>query len=256
MGSKPEINNEAINLLRECATLIGVPLETSALATLSSYAGRLIEANKTMNLTAIDDPEAIVIKHFLDSLTLVSFLPKETKTLADVGAGAGFPGIPIAIARPDIKVVLIESISKKALFLERLIDDLELPNVAVVCARAEDAGRHPDMREAFDCACARAVAETSVLAEYLLPLTRVGGTVLLQKSAEARTEIDKGAAAITTIGGTLRRIDKVEVSPLEKSFKQAAEQLSGRVVVTIEKTSPTSETYPRRAGTPKKEPVL
>lgn len=246
--------DESLSMLAECAQALGVSLDAKKLELFSTYILRLLQANKTMNLTAINDHSGIVVKHFLDSFTLLKHIPSDTKTLADIGSGAGFPGLPIAIVRPHIKVVLIESISKKALFLERLIDDLGIPNAAVICARAEDAGRHPDMREAFDCACARAVAETSVLAEYLLPLVRVGGTALMQKSAEAHKEIENGRAAIAALGGTLRRTDIVDVSALS-TFPSVQEQLSGRVVVTIEKTSETPDTYPRRAGTPRKTPV-
>ncbi len=237
------------------AAALGVTMSDATIATLRRFAHRLLDANDTMDLTAIVAPREVVIKHFLDSVTILPHLPQDVHTLVDVGTGAGFPGLVLAIVRPDVRVCLVESIAKKALFLERVIDDLELQNVAVVCARAEDAGRHPDMRETFDVAVARAVAETATLAEYLAPLIRVGGACLMQKSDVALPEVRDGATAIEAVGMSLRRIEQVHVAALGEVSPDAAITLANRSLIILEKTAATPDAYPRRVGVPSKRPV-
>lgn len=247
--------DEAFATLAQEADALGVRLKDDTVATLRRFAHRLLDANDSMDLTAITNPREAAVKHFLDSLTVIPRIPSDATTLADVGTGAGFPGLVIAIVRPDLKVALIESIAKKALFLEKVVDELDLPNVAVVCSRAEDTGRHPDMRESFDVVVARAVAETATLAEYLLPLVTVGGFALMQKSDIALPEVRDGATAITAVGATVRRIDSIDTTKLNTISPDAATILNGRSIVVLEKTSPTPDIYPRRIGVPTKRPV-
>jgi 16S rRNA (guanine527-N7)-methyltransferase len=247
--------DEAFAKIADEASAFGVTLKDDTAATLRRFAHRLLDANDTMDLTAITDPREVAVKHFLDSLTIIPRIPADAKTLADVGTGAGFPGLVIAIVRPDLRVALIESIAKKALFLEKIVDELDIPNVAVVCSRAEDTGRHPDMRDSFDVVVARAVAETATLAEYIIPLVSIGGFALMQKSDIALPEVRDGSNAITAVGATVRRIDSIDVSKLAVISPDAATTLTGRSIVVLEKTSPTPDTYPRRVGVPTKRPM-
>lgn len=247
--------DEAFASLAQEAAALGVRLKDDTVATLRRFAHRLLDANDSIDLTAITNPREVAVKHFLDSLSVIPRIPADTQTLADVGTGAGFPGLVIAIVRPDLRVALIESIAKKALFLEKIVDELDLPNVAVVCSRAEDTGRHPDMRDSFDVVVARAVAETATLAEYLIPLVTLGGVALMQKSDIALPEVRDGNNAITAVGATMRKVESVDVSKLREISPDAATILSGRSIVMLEKTSPTPDIYPRRVGVPTKKPV-
>jgi 16S rRNA (guanine527-N7)-methyltransferase len=153
-----------------------------------TYKQELLKWNENINLTAIRTPEEIEQKHFFDSLTLLPFIPENTKTLVDVGSGAGFPGLPIAIVRPDIHVTLIESIGKKTMFLEHIVKILELKNVEVIYARAEEVATHPDYAESFDVGVARAVAKLDKLSGFVLPLLRQNGIFLAQKGMEENLE--------------------------------------------------------------------
>lgn len=219
----------------------------------------LLEWNEKMNLTGITDPAEIETKHFEDSLSALAAFPDKTPlTLIDVGTGAGFPGIPLAIARPDIQITLVESVNKKAQFLEHVIEKLELKNCTVASARAEEVGQHPDYREKYDIAIARAVALLPILAEYLLPLVKVGGIAVAQKMLKemtegdgGRTEIDAALPAIATLGGKLK-----EVIPVGEPHSTPETPASGqRHLIVIEKISPTPAEYPRRPGMPAKTPI-
>jgi 16S rRNA (guanine527-N7)-methyltransferase len=199
----------------------------------------LLEWNKSINLTGITEPSEVVSKHFLDSLTVLEYIPATAKTLIDVGSGAGFPGLPIAITRPDIKVTLLESIAKKVNFLEECIDKLNLENVESMVGRAEDAARLPELREQFDVATARAVAHLSVLAEYTLPFLKIGGVFIAQKKA-GDEEITTAASALQILGGEI-------VS--QKNIDETKQ------IIVIKKVKSTPEEYPRRAGVPLRKPL-
>jgi 16S rRNA (guanine527-N7)-methyltransferase len=203
----------------------------------------MIERNAIANLTAIVDPKEIYIKHFEDSLTILPFLAGRA-TLADVGSGAGFPGVPAAIVLPGLEVTLIESTAKKTDFLADLAEKLGLANVRIFKGRAEDAGRDLKLREKFDVATARAVASVPVLAEYCLPLLKVGGIFLAMKGPNM-DDVDISTAALAKIGGKI-----VEIRTLKLSDG------SGRNLVVVEKTRPTPPEYPRRNGVPSKTPIL
>ena len=232
-------------LLADGARELGVDLNAEQLDRLAHYAELLIDWNARFNLTAIVDPRDIVIKHFLDSLSVLRALPRRTRHLVDVGAGAGLPGLPIKIARPDVTVVLVEATRKKCDFLTAAIKELKVYNVFVVNARAEEAGRDPDHRESYDVAVARAVAELPVLAEYLLPLVKVGGVAIAQKSKGVEAEIERADTAILLLGGLNAEVVPVRVPGLPDE----------RNLIVIEKLAATPGEYPRRVGVPAKKPL-
>ena len=181
--------------LRDQAAAMGVTVTPEAAEKLDVYAVRLVETNRQVNLTAITDPEGILVKHFLDSLSLAPFLTNGTAepiSLVDVGTGAGFPGVPLAIVCPALRLTLLDSLQKRLTFLEALCGELGIP-AALVHARAEEAGRRPDLRERFDIGTARAVAGLPVLCEYLLPLVKPGGRMIAMKGPDGETELKAAA---------------------------------------------------------------
>lgn len=208
------------------------------------YMNLLIEWNKKINLTAIVKPEEIILKHFIDSLTIDSYI-YENQSLADVGTGAGFPGIPIKIYRPELKVVLVDALNKRINFLNEVIEELELGNIETVHSRIEDFGKNSKYRESFDIVTARAVANLSVLSEYLLPLANIGGKCICMKGNEVSEECDNGKKAIDILGGKILNID---------SFKLPDSDISRNIIV-LQKTNKTPSKYPRKAGIPNKEPL-
>lgn len=234
-----------IAFLASGARQLGVELAPAQLQQFSIYAERLIEWNSRFNLTTIVDPREIVIRHFLDSLSAARLIPPGAPRVIDVGAGAGFPGLPIKLACPAVSLTLLEATRKKCDFLRAASGELHLTDVLVVNARAEDAGRDPLYRESYAVAIARAVAEMPVLAEYLLPFVKVGGVAIAQKSKEVENETQHAVAAIKTLGGRLREVAPVVVPELNEQ----------RALVVIDKVAPTPEKYPRRAGMPAKKPL-
>jgi 16S rRNA (guanine527-N7)-methyltransferase len=235
-----------LELLAAGARAFALDLSPAQLDQFARYADLLIEWNLRFNLTAIVDLREIVIKHFLDSLSTIRSIPPGPIKLIDVGAGAGLPGLPIKLARPEISLTLLEATRKKCDFLRAVIADLQLTEARVVNARAEEASRMEEHREQYDIAIARAVAEMPVLIEYLLPLVRVGGLAVTQKSKEAEKETQRAAAAIATLGGRLREVRPAVVPELNEA----------RYLVIIEKIEGTPEKYPRRAGVPGKKPLI
>jgi 16S rRNA (guanine527-N7)-methyltransferase len=196
---------EAIDLLRAAALrCLNLTLTPRQLEAFSWYLDELLLWNARHNLTAVVDPGGIALKHFLDSLTLVPLLGPDTAgRLIDVGTGAGFPGLPLRLACPTLRLTLVEATGKKADFCRHIVDGLGLKGVTVHHARAEDIARQPDQREAYDVAVARAVASLPVLLEYLLPLVRVEGRVLAQKGENARVEVQEATDALDLLGGRL-----------------------------------------------------
>ncbi len=233
------------SLLLNGAHQLDLDLTSVQLDQFSHYAELLIEWNLRFNLTSIVDPREIVIKHFLDSLSAARAIPAGSTRLIDVGAGAGFPGLPIKVALPDVSLVLVEATRKKCAFLQAVINELKLDNTALVNARAEEAGRLEEHREQYEVAIARAVAELPTLIEYLLPFVKIGGVAMAQKSREAEKETQRAAAAIAALGGRLRAVTPVVVPGLSEQ----------RSLVIVEKIDRTPEKYPRRAGVPAKKPL-
>lgn len=235
-------------LAAAAASLLHLGLGQAELAAFQTYADELTEWNSRFNLTAIADAEGVQIKHFLDSLTCLIALraaPAPTLSLVDVGTGAGFPGIPLKIVCPAIRLTLVEATGKKVKFLERLIARLGLSGVTAVKARAEEIGHDPAHRERYDWAVARAVAELPALAEYLLPLARIGGKCLAQKGDGAPGETQTAERALRLLGGRLNQLIPVELPGVAET----------RHLVVIDKVAATPAKYPRRAGMPTKAPL-
>ena len=234
-----------IDLLATGARVFDLDLAPAQLDQFSRYADLLIDWNLRFNLTAIVDLRDIVIKHFLDSLSAARSIPPGPIKLIDVGAGAGLPGIAIKLVRPDVSLTLLEATRKKCDFLQAVVDDLQLTGVSIVNARAEEAGRAVAHREQYDIAIARGVAEMPTLLEYLLPLVKVGGYAVAQKSREVLPDVQHAELALTTLGGRLSDIVAVSVPELKEV----------RYLVVVEKIDRTPEKYPRRAGMPSKKPL-
>ena len=226
-----------------------IELTDSQIEKLFLYGQLLLEWNDKINLTTITEPGEIVTKHFLDSLIFIKWLKQLYKTsdikLADLGTGAGFPGIPIKIILPESKIVLIDSLAKRLRFLQEVIDDLELNNIQTCHARAEDIGRDNKFRETFDVTTVRAVAELPVLLEYASPLLKVGGRLLAAKGQEPEKEVASSKNALQVLGCKVEELDKY-------SLGKGAEH---RALIIIKKTNHTSSKYPRQPGKPKKEPL-
>ena len=234
-----------LQLLATGAHELGVELAADQLDRFARFAALLIDWNGRVNLTTIIEPRDIVIKHFLDSLSVFKALPPKAKSVIDVGAGAGLPGLALKIARPDLTLALVEATRKKCEFLEALIKELNVYHVLVVNARAEDVGRDPAHRAHYDVAVARAVADLPALTEYLLPLIKVGGVAIAQKSRNIAAEVARAETAILLLGGLDAEVIPVTVPGLPNE----------RNLIVIEKLVETPEEYPRRVGVPAKEPL-
>lgn len=237
--------------LKEYAADYGVVLDDVAADKFDRYAQLLVEWNEKMNLTAITEPTEIVLKHFVDSLTAVPFLPKKDEvTLIDVGTGAGFPAIPLAIACPHVRVTLLDSLNKRLLFLQEVCRELGI-DAKTVHARAEDGGKLPVLREQFDVAIARAVAALPVLAEYCLPFCKVGGSFLAMKGPESDVEYSAAKTAVTVLGGR----EQTAHSFLLPATAEADIEQQERRIFVFEKAKPTPAKYPRPTAKIKKEPL-
>jgi len=208
------------------------------------YKNLLLEWNEKINLTAITEEDEIILKHFLDSLTISKYV-KKGKSIVDVGTGAGFPGIPLKIARKDVKVTLVDSLNKRILFLNDVIEKLSLKDIETLHYRAEEFGQNKKYRESFDIATSRAVANLSTLVEYLLPLVKVGGICICMKGSEIKEELESSKKAIEILGGEIQEIE--EFCLPETDIK--------RNIVVVKKISSTPKKYPRKPGTPSKEPI-
>ena len=239
-----------MKILADGAERLGIRLTPDQLSHFEEYYRELIEWNQRMNLTAITDYREVQVRHFLDSLTLAMVIPPPPEGVAvrliDVGTGAGLPGIPLKILYPSIKLTLLESVMKKTRFLRHLVDRLKLEDVEVIAARAEDAAREPSHRERYDYAVARAVAPLCTLAELTLPFCRLGGHVIAPKKGNIAEEMEVASSAIPLLGGELQEVRSIYLPELGEERK----------LVIICKMRPTPTKYPRRAGTPAKQPLL
>ena len=242
--------------LADGAQEMGIPLTNDQLDAFQVYYETLIDWNRRVNLTRITDCEAVQVKHFLDSLSCLPVIQQANADPAwvsgagprtiDVGAGAGFPGVPLKIAEPSQHLTSLETTGKKVEFLRYLVGRLGLAEVSVIKARAEEAGQDLAHREGYDLALARALAGMATLAELTLPLVRVGGLVIAQKGGDLSAEVEAAQQAIVTLGGRVKEIRPVAVPGLE----------GARHLVVLEKVSPTPPNYPRRPGRPAKRPIL
>ncbi len=238
------MNQQCIDRMRRDAAVLGITLDERMCARFSRYADLLVSWNEQVNLTAITDEEGIAVKHFVDSISAVPLLPQDA-AVVDVGTGAGFPGIPFAIVRPDVTVTLLDSLDKRVRFLSAVADELALPNIRTQHGRAEDFGINPVWRDTFDVATARAVAYLPVLLEYCLPFVKPGGFFLAMKGPGARDEADAAENALQVLGGRI-----VEI----RSFLLPDTDME-RNLVLVKKTGRTPKGYPRKSGKPAKAPL-
>ena len=209
-----------------------------------TYYEMLIEKNKVMNLTAITEYDQVIEKHFLDSLSLCRVKNLDEKlSVLDLGTGAGFPGIPLKIAFPKLQITLADSLNKRVLFLQEVIDGLGLKDITAIHGRAEELASKKEMRQSYDLVVSRAVANLSTLSEYCLPFVHEGGQFISYKSGDYEEELAASKKAISILGGQLATIDEFELGESKRSF------------IVIDKVKATPKAYPRKAGTPSKNPL-
>ena len=224
-------------LLKEKALFFGVDLDETALSRFDRYAEMLIETNKVMNLTAITEPDEVVIKHFADSLSVLKYVDiPQGANVIDVGTGAGFPGVALLIARPDIKLTLLDSLNKRLVFLDNVLKELDL-TAKTVHLRAEEGGRDKSYREKYEFAFARAVAALPVLSEYCLPFVSLGGEFIAMKASSADEEIKRSENALKTLGGEIY---------FNESFDLFG--MGERSIIGVKKISQTPTVYPRASA--------
>lgn len=234
------------NVLTKKVKNLSIVLNDKQIQQFEQYYNILVEWNKVMNLTAITEYEEVVEKHFLDSLTIVYAINMEKiETLIDVGTGAGFPGIPLKIAFPHLKVTLLDSLNKRIKFLNEVIDLLELDDIKAIHGRAEDYAKQAEYREQYDICVSRAVANLATLSEYCLPYVKMDGLFVPYKSGEIDEELKSSEKAVSILGGKVEEVVKFQLPGTD----------IGRSFVKIHKIKETKKKYPRKAGMPTKEPL-
>ena len=233
---KIKMNKYAINL--------GIELSENQIDKFYKYMNLLLEWNEKINLTAIVDKDEIILKHFIDSITISKHIPSGTKII-DIGTGAGFPGIPLNIIRDDVDIVLLDSLQKRINFLDIVIKELDLKKIDTVHSRVEELAKNKKYREKFDIATSRAVANLSTLSEYMIPLVKVGGQAICMKGALIEEELEDSKKAISVLGGKVDEVCKFNLPDTDIK----------RNIVIIDKISNTPIKYPRKPGTPSKEPI-
>ena len=230
-----------------------IPFDDQIENQFTTFCEMLIEKNKVMNLTAVTDPAEIEQLHFIDSLAAADLIQRGSTAPAnkeisaiDLGTGAGFPGLPLSFVLPEVHFLLADALGKRIRFIQEVVDLLHLSNVTAVQARAEDLGQDPQYREQYDFCVSRAVADTSVLLEYCLPLVTIGGYLILYKSGDYQEELKKASYALSVLGGEVHDVQEFRLA--DSSIR--------RSLLIIQKTNPTPGKYPRRAGKPAKSPLI
>lgn len=232
--------------LKRKAEILGISLTEKQMQQLKQYYEMLVEKNKVMNLTAITEWDEVVDKHFIDSISLMKAVNLDgKKSVLDLGTGAGFPGIPLKIVFPELKITLLDSLNKRILFLQEVIEKLELQEIEALHGRAEDYAKKPEYREQYDYCVSRAVANLTTLSEYCLPYVKVGGKFISYKSGKVKEELAGIKKAMFLLGGKVEEVISFSLpeTEIERDF----------VVIRKEKTTP--KKYPRKAGLPGKEPL-
>ena len=235
---------EFINKMKENEKYFNFHFSVEQLEQFFAYMNLLIEWNEKMNLTAIVEPNEIILKHFIDSITILKEIDNNSKII-DVGTGAGFPGVPLSIMNPTLKITLADSLNKRLIFLQEVVNQLGLKNIEIIHARAEELGKNKKYRENFDAATSRAVANLSTLSEYLIPLVKVGGKIISMKAGGAQEEIEAAKKAIKILGGEIEGIEEFKLPQTEIE----------RTIILMKKEEHTPNKYPRKAGVPSKEPI-
>ena len=235
---------EFFEKLKKQAGKLNIELTNKQLEKFYSYMELLLEWNEKINLTAITNEEDIIKKHFIDSLTISKYIEGNEKII-DVGTGAGFPGIPLKIVKENNEVILLDALKKRLKFLEEVIEKNNLMNIETIHYRAEEAGKDNKYREKFDIATSRAVAPLNILLEYLLPLIRVDGKCICMKGSNIK-EIEQSKNAIQILGGEIEKIEEFELPDSDIT----------RTTIIVRKIANTPNKYPRKAGTPSKEPII
>lgn len=233
------------DILLKQAQLSDIVLTDEQVEKLTRYYELLIEWNEKMNLTALTEPEDVALKHFCDSILLLKYAEiPEGSSLIDVGTGAGFPSVPVKIVRPDIKLCLLDSLNKRLTFLTEVVNELNLTDVKIVHSRAEDGAKKAELREKFDFATSRAVAQLNVLSEYCLPYVKVGGAFIAMKGKYSEEEISNAKSAIKSLGGKTVKVDTYNLA-----------DTSERTIININKLSSTDKKYPRTSAKIKSKPL-
>ena len=235
---------EFSNLMIDYGKEINIVFTEEQLQKFYQYMNLLIEWNEKINLTAIVEPKEIILKHFIDSLTIIKYI-ELNKSVIDIGTGAGFPGIPIKIMKEDLEITLLDSLNKRIHFLNEVIQKLELKNITAVHARIEEYAKNKQYREKFDVATSRAVANLTTLSEYMLPMVALKGMAICMKGSEISEEISKSKNSIKILGGEIVHIEEFTLP--KSDYK--------RNLIMIEKTKQTPSKYPRKPGIPSKEPL-
>lgn len=234
-----------MSLIKDVLTYLNIDPDEEMMEKVSDFYSLLIETNKVMNLTSITEYEEFVIKHLCDSLLSSIIHDFKNESLIDVGTGAGFPGIPLKIFFPSLEVILLDSLNKRLVFLDEVIRKLDLHNISTVHGRAEDLGRDPSFREKFDLGVSRAVAPMNVLSELTLPFIKKGGKYIYYKSSDIDAELNSSMRAFEVLGGSNPSVYDVPLydSGIIRKF------------IVVDKKSSTPKVYPRKAGTPSKNPI-
>ena len=238
------LKEEFSEKIKEYMNKINIEISDKQIEKFFDYMNLLLEWNEKINLTAITEPEDIILKHFVDCATILKYIKDEDKII-DIGTGAGFPGIPLKILNEKLDITLMDSLNKRINFLNEIINKLDLKNIVAIHARAEELARNKEYREKFDIAISRAVANLSTLSEYMLPFVKKDGMVISMKGSNIEEEVKNAKKAIKILGGEIEKIDNFNLANTNNI----------RNIITKKKVVKTPKEFPRKAGKPSKEPI-